>query len=66
VFTGACLLAEASVGELCLRHGISRKTRYKWLERYRLGGCGWSGRPIARASQGRGIGYFDIRLLAGA
>lgn len=27
-----------SLAELCRRHGISRKTGYKWLERHRLGG----------------------------
>ena len=25
---------EASIAELCRRYGISRKTGYKWIERY--------------------------------
>src|SRR5688572_15997277 len=27
-----------SFAELCRRHGIARKTGYKWLERYQAGG----------------------------
>lgn len=29
----------ANVKELCARFGISRKTAYKWIGRYRAGGC---------------------------
>ena len=29
---------EAGMAELCRAHGISRKTGYKWVERYRVGG----------------------------
>jgi len=40
--------------ELCERYAISRKTGYKWLERYRLGGpAGLAARSHAPASHGR-------------
>jgi putative transposase len=29
---------EHGMAELCRRHGVSRKTGYKWVERYRVGG----------------------------
>lgn len=34
------LLEGKSFSELCQRHGISRPTGYKWVERYRLEGAG--------------------------
>ena len=37
-FIGAWLRREAPLSELCVRHGISRKTANKWLVRYRSGG----------------------------
>ena len=39
IFIAACLCKEASFGEVCLRHGISRKTGYKWLKRYEAEGA---------------------------
>jgi putative transposase len=36
-FIAEWLVEEASMSELCERHGISRKTGYKWVERYRSG-----------------------------
>src|ERR1700734_3669076 len=33
-FVAACLREDAAMTVLCARHGISRKTGYKWLERY--------------------------------
>lgn len=39
-FIAACLAGEESMAELCRRFGISRKTGYKWLERYEGGGPG--------------------------
>jgi putative transposase len=37
-FIAACLRAEEPMSRLCERYGISRKTGYKWLERYQAGG----------------------------
>lgn len=34
LFIADCLRAEHGMSELCRRHGISRKTGYKWLKRY--------------------------------
>src|SRR6185503_5790817 len=40
--------------ELCERHGISRKTGYKWLDRYRMGGpAGLAVRSSAPRVHGR-------------
>lgn len=38
-FIAACLRAEEPMSRLCERYGISRKTGYKWLERYKAGGA---------------------------
>ena len=52
-----CLVAahrrgEAPLSALCARDGISRKTGYKWLERYGLSGApGLSGRSRSRHTQ---------------
>lgn len=35
---GQMLEAQCNVAELCRRYGISRKTAYKWAQRYREGG----------------------------
>jgi putative transposase len=35
MFIGECLRGELPMTALCERYGISRKTGYKWLERYR-------------------------------
>ena len=40
-FVGDCLKDEWSVAELCRYYGISRKTGYKWIERYQV--CGMEG-----------------------
>jgi len=34
-FIAACLRADEPMNGLCFRFGISRKTGYKWLSRYR-------------------------------
>jgi len=34
-FIAACLCGQESMASLCAAYGISRKTGYKWLERYR-------------------------------
>jgi putative transposase len=49
IFIGACLLKTAAFSVLCARHGISRKTGYKWLDRYRAeGALGLEARPPVR------------------
>ena len=37
-FISDCLAREWTMSELCREYGISRKTGYKWLERFRDGG----------------------------
>lgn len=37
-FIAACLQAETSFSDLCLEFGISRKTGYKWVQRYEAEG----------------------------
>ncbi|QGZ42748.1 IS481 family transposase [Pseudoduganella flava] len=37
-FVLLALRPSANIAELCRRFGVSRKTAYKWLERYRAGG----------------------------
>jgi transposase InsO family protein len=39
IFIAACLRQDEAMSQLCLRHGISRKTGYKWLGRYREAGA---------------------------
>jgi putative transposase len=39
-FVAACLRGDELMSFLCARHGISRKTGYKWLTRYREFGAG--------------------------
>ena len=39
VFIVACLRQDEPMSQLCLRHGISRKTGYKWLSRYQAAGA---------------------------
>ena len=54
-----CFIADCTSGlwtmtELCERHAISRKTGYKWLERYRLeGAAGLAERSCAPLVHGR-------------
>lgn len=53
-FVGRCLSGDESVTDLCLAFGISRKTGYKWLGRYRAGGAaGLAARSSAPACHGR-------------
>jgi len=54
VFVGACLRDEAPMTELCAAFGISRKTGYKWLARYRTeGNAGLEERSRAPRRHGR-------------
>jgi transposase InsO family protein len=51
-FVAACLRDEEPMGALCARFGISRKTGYKWLDRYEAdGAAGLTDRSRARRSQ---------------
>jgi putative transposase len=55
-FIASCLRAEEPMGALCARHGISRKTGYKWLARYQAAGAaGLSEHSRARRTQARAI-----------
>lgn len=48
LFVSACLEGDVPMSEVCAHFGISRKTGYKWLNRY--GACGPSGlEDISRA-----------------
>jgi transposase-like protein len=47
-FVAAYLRDDVAMSLLCLRHGISRKTGYKWISRYRaLGAAGLQDRSSA-------------------
>ncbi len=37
-FVCDCLFGEIAMAEICRRHGVSRRTGYKWLSRYRRDG----------------------------
>jgi len=37
-FIAEAICQEANISALCSKYGISRKTGYKWLKRYREGG----------------------------
>ena len=51
-FVSSCLHDDAPMTVLCLRHGISRKTGYKWLSRHLESGMiGWVDRSRARHTQ---------------
>src|ERR1041385_4109151 len=51
-FIAACLRDEEPMRALCARFGISRKTGYKWLERYEADGAlGLTDRSRARHTQ---------------
>jgi transposase len=63
-FVAACLRDEAPVGALCEAFGISRKTGYKWLARYRANGPeGLSERPRAPHRHGRRMAPEAILAL---
>lgn len=53
-FVSACLSGDWTMTEVCEAYGISRKTGYKWLERYRLeGALGLAARSCAPHRHGR-------------
>lgn len=41
-FVGLAVMEDTNISELCRRFGISRKTGYKWLARYRAEDVDWS------------------------
>ncbi len=52
MFIAAWLRAEEPLSQLCVRHEISRKTGYKWIERYQAAGiAGLAERSSARQTQ---------------
>src|SRR5271156_4707811 len=65
-FIGDHLLESWTMTELCERYGISRKTGYKWLERYRLGGAGGlMERPCAPLAHGRATPASLVEAIVG-
>ena len=53
-FIAACLAGDQPMSWVCESFGISRKTGYKWLERYRTGGpSGLEDQPRARIEPAR-------------
>lgn len=53
-FVLACLEEDETMSALCASFGISRKTGYKWLARYKADGvCGLEDRPRAPLQHGR-------------
>ena len=66
MFIGAYLRDEEPISRLCERYGISRKTGYKWIERYREAGiAGLSERSSARLTQQRRIDAETADRLLG-
>jgi putative transposase len=66
-----CFIADYNSGswtmtELCERHAISRKTGYKWLERYRLdGAAGLAERSCAPLVHGRATPQHLVDAIVG-
>jgi len=57
---------EWTMTELCERYGVSRKTGYKWIERYRLAGpAGLAERSHAPASHGRATPEHLVAAIVG-
>jgi putative transposase len=60
----ARLRGEEPMSQLCARHGISRKTGYKWVERYRESGvAGLADRSSARHTQATRIDAAAAAVL---
>lgn len=58
------LAGDAGVSELCRRAGVSRKTAYKWLERYRaFGQAGLADRSRARLTQPDAVGDQALDMI---
>ncbi|HET6931728.1 MAG TPA: IS481 family transposase [Candidatus Acidoferrum sp.] len=66
-FITAWLRREETLAELCRRYEISRKTGYKWLERFEEGGrCGLEDRNRAPLHSPQAIGRADAMAIIGA
>ena len=64
MFIAAWLRDEAPMSQLCLRFGISRKSGYKWVERYQEAGvAGLTDRSSARHTQTRKIDAETAEIL---
>ncbi|MGH6992551.1 MAG: integrase core domain-containing protein [Caulobacteraceae bacterium] len=65
-FIGDCLSGSWTMSELCERYEISRKTGYKWLERYRLeGAAGLAERSKAPLAHGRSTPEPLVEAIVG-
>ena len=63
-FVAACLAGDESVLELCRQYGISSKTGYKWLGRYRSEGVtGLADRSRAPHSNPRAVGPEIVQAV---
>jgi putative transposase len=64
MFIGECLRGELPMTTLCERYGISRKTGYKWLGRYRGDpGCGLVDRPRAPHHPANGLSWEVVEQI---
>jgi putative transposase len=63
-FISACLAGDDTMSLMCERFGISRKTGYKWLGRYKaLGAVGLFDLPKAPLAHGRATPDFIVAAL---
>jgi len=66
-FIGACLEDEETMSALCASYGISRKTGYKWLGRYReRGAAGLFDLPRAPLQHGRATALELVERIVAA
>jgi len=63
-FVVGCLTGEETMTQLCATFGISRKTGYKWLERYRkFGPAGLHDLPRAPLNHGRATPWDVVERI---
>lgn len=66
MFIGGWLRGEMPMSQLCDHYGVSRKTGYKWIERYQEAGvAGLAERSSARHTQQRRIEAETARMVLG-
>lgn len=66
-FVVECLAGDETMAALCAAHEISRKTGYKWLERYRaFGPEGLHDRPRAPLNHGRATAWELVERIVAA